>query len=172
MQQQKTNFDLVSDMNEAFGNPKGNPAKIDTQRLRAQMKNVLDEYNEFLEATEKLENCIDSGGEEYYDALNDVRDSIVDIQVFCYGAQHLIGVDANRDMQSVIDGVMTRFCKNEDELEKTKQKFFSKGVTDVYTEGEYPNKILKSGSDQPDAPKGKFLKSVGYSEPVFYDVEH
>ena len=44
------------------------------------------------------------------------------------------------------------------------------GVTDVYFEGEYPTMIMKSASDQPDAPKGKFLKSASYKEPVFYPV--
>src|SRR3546814_4110464 len=31
--------------------------------------------------------------------------------------------------------------------------------------------VMKSGADQPDAPKGKFLKSVSYREPEFYRVD-
>jgi hypothetical protein len=30
--------------------------------------------------------------------------------------------------------------------------------------------VMKSASDQPDAPKGKFLKSASYSEPVLPEV--
>jgi hypothetical protein len=46
-----------------------------------------------------------------------------------------------------------------------------KGVHDVYFEGEYPTMVMKSGSDQPDAPKGKFLKSASYKEPVFLNPQ-
>jgi len=178
-----TNFERVSEMNEAFGNPKGNPAQIDIARIRNQMKSILDEYGEFLQGIDELETITDRIGNdvlprnqeqndlvEYEKILDKVRDAIVDIQVFAYGAQHLMGIDANRDMESVIAGVMTRFCRNEEELQATQEKFAAKGVTETYTVGEFPKMILRSAVDQPDAPKDKFLKSVGYSEPVFYSI--
>lgn len=174
----RTSFQYVSEMNEAFGNPKGKPFDFSNSRIRAQMKNILDEYKEFEEGITLLENyriLVDVYGVPY-DAnvhakiLEKVRDAICDIQVFAMGAQHLIGVDGDRDMASVLDGVMTRFCRTPEELAETRAKFAAKGVTETYTQGEFPKLVLKSAVDQPDAPKDKFLKSVGYTDTVFYPV--
>ena len=82
-----------------------------------------------------------------------------------------MGVDADADMRSVITGVMTRFVKNEADLQATLHKHSLNGITHVRTEGEYPNMIVKSASDQPDAPEGKFLKSASYHEEQLYPVE-
>lgn len=71
------------------------------------------------------------------------------------------------DMRTVITGNMTRFIKDEADLTKTKEKFLAKGVMTFYTQGVYPTMILKSAADYPDAPKGKFLKAVSYTEPQF-----
>ena len=71
------------------------------------------------------------------------------------------------DMKVVVGAVMTRFIKSPEDKIETRYKHAAKGVIDVYFEGEYPTMIMKSASDQPDAPKGKFLKSASYSEPVF-----
>src|SRR3546814_3552414 len=40
--------------------------------------------------------------------LNQARDGLCDINVFSYGAHHMMGIDADRDMSSVVGGVMTR----------------------------------------------------------------
>jgi hypothetical protein len=102
--------------------------------------------------------------------LNAVRDGLVDINVFSYGAHHLMGINADLDMEAVIEGIMSRFIKAPDDKLITIDKHAAKGVTDVYFEGAYPTMVMKSGSDQPDAPKGKFLKSASYKEPVFYKI--
>lgn len=174
----RTSFQYVSEMNEAFGNPKGSPIHFNSLRVRAQMKNILDEYKEFQEAITLLESylmLVDVYGVPYdlkvhSKILEKVRDALCDIQVFTMGAQHLIGVDGDRDMASVLDGVMTRFCRTQEELDETRAKFAAKGVTETYTQGEFPKLVLKSAVDQPDAPKDKFLKSVGYTDTVFYPV--
>jgi hypothetical protein len=70
-------------------------------------------------------------------------------------------------MHTVVDAVFTRFIKDEADKAATIALHAAKGVTDVYFEGEYPKMVMKSASDQPDAPKGKFLKSASYSQPVF-----
>jgi hypothetical protein len=153
----KTSFQAVADMNTAFGNKRGNYANIDWQRLKSQCKNILDEYNELLEAL----------GDE---SPIKVRDALCDIQVFAMGAQHFMGVDGDGDMQDVVDGVMTRFIKSQEDLEKTRAFHWLRGVTETYTEGQFPTMVLKSSCDQPDAPKGKFLKSVSYSDTKFRQV--
>ena len=100
--------------------------------------------------------------------LEQTRDSLCDIHVFGYGAHHLMGIDADRDMTAVVDGVMTRFVKSEGDRQATIAKHAAKGVTDVYFVGEFPTMVMKSARDQPDAPKGKFMKSASYTEPTFY----
>ena len=153
----KTSFQAVSAMNTAFGNKRGNYDSIDWERLKSQCKNILDEYNELLEALEE-KNQIKT------------RDALCDIQVFAMGAQHFMGVDGDNDMKDVVDGVMTRFIKSPEDLENTREFHRLRGVTETYTEGTFPTMVLKSSCDQPDAPKGKFLKSVSYSDTAFRAV--
>lgn len=152
-----TPFQRVAEMNNAFGNPKGNPSNINWSKLTNQCKNILDEYNELLEALDNQD-------------IEAVRDALCDIQVFVNGAQHLIGVDGDADMQAVIDGVMTRFIKDPFDKDATVALHAAKGVTAVYFEGEYPKMVMKSASNQPDAPQGKFLKSASYAATVFPPV--
>lgn len=177
----KTSFQLVADMNTAFGNMKGAVHEVDAQRLLKQCANIFDEYVELLQSfgfkeglfTELRKahraalNHMDCGGLNLN--LEDFRDALCDIQVFDKGAQHLAGVDGDRDMQDVIEGVMSRFIKDEADKAATIALHAAKGVTKVYFEGEYPKMVMKSAEDQPDAPKGKFLKSASYKPTVFRD---
>jgi hypothetical protein len=174
----KTSFQLVSEMNVAFGNPKGDLKNIDWGKVRNQCKNIGDEYLELLEALgadmealETISQINQAMAFPWNPNLEEVRDALCDVQVFATGAQHLMGIDGDRDMQAVIDGVMTRFVKDEADLEATVKMHAAKGIKHVDTEGEYPNMILRSIIDQPDAPKGKFLKSASYKPTQFYSIE-
>lgn len=175
-----TNFQKVSGMNEAFGNKKGDPKNIDIQRVRNQSVNILDEFIELMkaqgldeEALEKLKyarsGITPSSWTDTFD-LDKTRDALCDVNVFSYGAHHLMGIDADRDMDAVVTGVMSRFIKDDEDKRVTSAVHAARGVTMVYFEGEYPAMVMKSLVDQPDAPKGKFMKSASYSEPVFYEV--
>lgn len=150
----KSSFKKVADMNKAFGNPEGNRQAINWDRIESQCKNIFDEYQELMQALAKRD-------------LDAVRDALGDINVFSYGASHLLGVDGDEDLTTIVDAVMTRFIKDDDDYLKTIQLHSAKGVTQVEFSGEYPTMVMKSGCDQPDAPKGKFLKSASYSEPRF-----
>lgn len=155
-------FEMVSRMNQAFGNPKGDPKAINWERIEKQCANIYGEYKELLEALEARD-------------LNAVRDALCDINVFSLGAHHLLGIDANDDMRAVIEGVMTRFCKDKEDYYMTVGKYTLLGV-EFYTEGDFPTLCLKSAKDQTDKlgefyPKGKFLKSASFREPVFSPVE-
>lgn len=174
-----TNFAQVAAMNVAFGNPKGDPTNIDFNRVRKQCLNIPDEVGELFIALgadpEKVKHAVGLLKYVAKEAVNpvdldQVRDSLSDIHVFTYGGHHLMGIDADCDMNAVIEGVMTRFVKNTHDMVATIKIHADKGVTDTYVEGDFPTAILKSGSDQPDAPKGKFLKSASYKEPVFYPI--
>ncbi len=151
-------FSLVSDMNSAFGNPKGDPTNINWKRLEKQIRNILDEYKETMDGVELRDPAA-------------VRDGLCDIMVFTLGAYHFLGLDANADMKTVVDAVYTRFCKDQAELDATMQKYKDLEV-EFYVEGEFPTKCLKSAKDQQDKngdnlPMGKFLKCAFFKEPVF-----
>ena len=178
----KSSFELVADMNTAFGNPKGDYEVTDTERLCKQMLNVIDELGEFFIAAGGNESQIKAAVSNFkqdmaetpilgdFDLLK-ARDAMCDIQVFAMGGQHLMGVDGDADMRAVVAGVMTRFIKNSQDLNDTIAYHAARGVTKVYFEGEFPTMVMKSAEDQPDAPKGKFLKSASFSEPVFPAVK-
>lgn len=174
-----TNFQRVSLMNLAFGNPEGSPKAIDWARIAKQCANIPDELGELLVALGcdriKIRAITDMLKAAMRDAPNPVdpigvRDALCDIHVFAYGAHHMMGIDADADMKAVLDGVMTRFIKDEADKVATFAKHSAAGVTAVYFEGNYPTMVMKSAADQPDAPKGKFLKSASYREPVFPEV--
>lgn len=181
----KTSFERVAAMNEAFGNPRGEVGKVDFVKIFNQSVNIFDEYLELLEALgvknddlmgklkfvhdEVIVNHCQSPFTEV--DVHEARDALCDIQVFGLGAQHMMGVNGDADMQAVVNGVMTRFVKDEADKEATIKMHAAKGVTDVYFEGEFPEMVMKSARDQPDAPKGKFLKSASYSQAVFPDTQ-
>jgi hypothetical protein len=173
-----SNFEMVSIMNEAFRNPKGNPANIDWERIRKQCANIGYEFCELLEGLGVHFSAIDAIRDVLADVsftgkpdLKKVRDALCDVNVFSYGAHHLMGIDADRDMQSVLNALMSRFIKDPIDQEATIAMHAKKGVYSVYFQGDYPTMIMKSGYDQPDAPKGKFLKSASSQQPVFYTPE-
>lgn len=172
----KTNFAQVAAMNTAFGNPQGDAHAINLKRLRKQCLNIADEFGELAVALgadpvlikDAVKNLkwVASLTSETFD-LDKARDALCDIHVFTYGAHHFMGVDADADMRAVVAGVMTRFIKDDEDKAATIAKHAALGVLDVYFEGEYPVMVMKSGSDQPDAPQGKFLKSASYADTVF-----
>jgi hypothetical protein len=173
-----TPFQRVAEMNEAFGNPKGVYEKFDWNDVRNQCKNIFDEYLELLAGLGfdpvSLAVLQDVHGKHHSGNcwthpihILAVRDSLCDIQVFAQGAQHKMGVNGDADMHDVIDGVMTRFIKDEADKQATIAKHAAKGVTQIYFEGEYPKMVMKSAVDQSDAPKGKFLKSASYKDTTF-----
>lgn len=151
-------FKSVSTMNHMFGNPKGDPDNINYTKLTNQASNIFDEYQELQEAI----NAKD---------VTAIRDALCDIMVFALGAYHFIGYDADKDMDVVYQSNMSKFCTNEDELERTKQHYNFLGVK-TYTGGTFPCAWVKSarqqtGEDGKNYPEGKFLKNVNWKEPKF-----
>lgn len=178
----ETSFDRVAHMNEAFFNKAGDPRHINWARIHKQCLNIVDELGELFIAfggdsalvkhsVNQLKTSAIIWDPEQVN-LDEVRDALCDIHVFAYGAHHMMGINADADMKAVVDGVMTRFVKDDADLMKTMRMHSDKGVTEVYTEGEFPTMVLKSAVDQPDAPKGKFLKSASFKNTVFPDYSN
>ena len=158
-------FRLVSDMNTAFSNPRGDPHNIDWVRLRRQVTNIAgehrgDEYKELLDAIDEK-------------SVYRTRDALADILVFTLGAFHFMGYDADVDTAEVVRAVMTRFCRDPAHLAATIEWYAGRGVSDVYYEGEFPRVALKARTEQRNLitgeriSAGKFLKALGYAEPNF-----
>lgn len=170
-------FQEVKEMNAAFGNAEGNkedlvigesgvltaPQAIAWKRLEKQCKNIVAEYKELMDCIEERD-------------IEGVRDALCDINVFSLGAHHLMGHDADADMSEVVGALFSRFCVDQKHLDETSDYYLRKGVHHYY-EGEFPRKCLKSSHDQGlttidgqevwEYPQGKFLKALGYRQPVF-----
>ena len=145
----------VGQMNWAFGNRLYNREDAPWEEYAKRLvKNVLDELIE-------LEKAIATGSFDGY------RDAMCDIQIFTAGEQYRERLDGEDDCKVVLDSLLTRFVKNPGDLAASIAMHNAKGVFDISVEGEYPLVVLRSLSDQPDAPKGKFLKSASYEQPVF-----
>lgn len=186
----KTTFDQVCAMNVAFGNPGGDYNNIDIQRVRNVCKNLLDEYIELVgglygiskDQAKALFKDIHDDHDHILKSLASIqgdkhdplviRDALCDGMVFGCGAQFYLGVNGDDDMRSVIDGLYTRFIKNEADKEATIAKHAAAGVTDVYFLGSYPLMVMKSARDQHEAPKDKFLKSASFKDTVFPKAEY
>ena len=175
-------------LNEAFRNKRGDHMLAqsgDPQTLQSslsQAKNIFHEFCELLVAfgynKKQIEHMRDTFDVDLRMVpmdgsvdLTKIRDSLCDIDVFSIGTHFKLGFSAEEDLNAVVDQVMTRFIKDEADKVATINMHAAKGVKDVYFEGEYPNGVLKSNSDQPDAPAGKFLKSASaQKDPKFVQV--
>lgn len=151
----ESNFQRIVKFNEAIGNESGS---IKWENLEKEADMIQSELNELRLAIAAKD-------------LDGVRDALCDIHVFAYGTHHKLGIDADVDMHKVTEALYTRFCRSQIELMRTIAHHRKKGVIEVFIHGEFPWKYIKSAGDYPDAPKGKFLKSVEYKEPIFDPVE-
>ena len=175
-----SNFTRVSEMNTAFGKPKGNPKSIEWDRIRSQCLNIADELGELFVAlgankanTEFAVGNLKAIATDIREDVDvdGVRDALCDVHVFAYGAHHLMGIDADVDMDTVVTSIFSRFIKDEADLMTTVNMHAAKGVTTISFGGTYPKMVMYSAKDQPDAPKGKFLKSASYKQPSFYSID-
>ena len=152
----------VIDMNEAFGNFSGDRLNPNWEALSNQSKNILDEYNELFDDGINPKD------------MKEFRDAICDILVFTMGAAHMSGMDLEADMKMVFDSNMSKFCANEKDLTDTINKYvFDIGI-EIYVDGEFPRKRVKSAKEQTGLDgkiyqANKMLKSVSFKPPVFED---
>lgn len=156
-------FKDVSELNVAFGNPKGDPLNPKWDRLEAQAKNILDEYNELMQDGIAKKD------------INAVRDAICDILVFTLGLGHMAGVPVEADMAAVDKSNRSKFCANEDQVRATVAKYDALGV-ETYVDGEFPMKRVKSakeqvGNDGKCYQAYKMLKCVTFVEPMFASLD-
>jgi len=150
-----TNYEKVVIFNKAIGNnARKKNETITWELLEKESKMIQSEVDELNEAIKNKD-------------INGVKDALCDIHVFAYGTHFKLGYNADEDMNTVIDALYSRFCKTPEDLQATIEHHKQRGVDSVTVHGEYPFVYIKSAGDYPDAPTGKFLKSVNYCEPKF-----
>lgn len=152
-----TNFSNVAHLNNVFGNPQGDPSKPNWGAIEKQLHLIKEEVKEFSEAVEA-------------DNWKKMRDAVSDILVVTYGMAHIMGIDADADMQAVQDSNMSKLCTNSDEVQETLRYYYEEVGIKVFAEGLLPEVAIKSsenqtGTDGKFYPKGKFLKNTSWHEP-------
>lgn len=150
---QKTNFELVSELNTNFGNAWGDGSGMGTQ-----LDLIREEYEETKEAFHqgsKIALC----------------DGLGDLLVVTYGAFHKAGVDANVIMLIIDHCNNSKFCQSEEDVEKTLDLYQKKGLN-LLSVGTSPNGfqyVYMNATDYDEDgkkyPQGKFLKNHGWLEP-------
>lgn len=156
--QTKNPFTLISAMNSAFGNKMGDINNPNWEAIDRQMKIIESEFNELRDAVAARDMRL-------------IRDGVGDVTVTNLGLAHIVGFDHDADQVRIFESNMSKFCANDSELHASMQKYAGIGV-EVYAEGEFPQKCLKSAKDQTGTngefyKKGKFLKGINFKEPVF-----
>lgn len=149
----------VGQMNEAFGNERGNPGEVNWEAVDRQMAIIESEFNELKEGvmTRTLHGA------------KGIRDGVADVQVTAIGMAHIIGFDSDKDMLEVYNSNMSKLCVTQEELVATQKKYADIGVV-TYVGGELPRAFVKSALDQTGSngefyKKGKFLKGINFKEP-------
>lgn len=155
----QTPFQLVTAMSLAFSNPQGDPLNSNWDKCAAQAKGVEKELKEFRDGI-LTQN------------LPDTRDALCDIMVYCLGAYHALGLDADADMENVVDCLFSRLCATREKLTETVEYYTRTVGIKVYCEGAFPQMTVKSMEDQTGTNgeqyhKSQFLKARGYRTPVF-----
>lgn len=108
--------------------------------------------------------------------IHETRDGIGDVLFTVYGLAHRLGLNALEDLQSVISSNWSKFDTTEEDAEKTKHKYLAWGVESEVRRyamsSSFHYYVLVSafdqkGTDGKNYPKGKYLKSWRFQEPVF-----
>lgn len=168
----KTNFELVSRVNDVAGNLPVNEwcASIDSQ-----MKIIgatFDAEGKF-ELAGELKEMVDGWQEKNFRELIDgAADSLVTI----YGLFHRVGVDADAVMAEVCASLMTRFDLTAEDQVKTAAKYKAMGIDTIclevlydgvmyyVTKSAYDQVITKADGKIEKFPKNKFLKSYQFRD--------
>lgn len=159
-----TTFEKVTQLNLAFANPKGDKHNPDWDYIEGQVKLVIEEAEEMMQAVR------DRNFTELMDAQGDMT-TVND------GVAHKGGFDGNAVYNEVHRSNMSKLCANENEAMATIDYYVSLGIPrdHLFTAGDYPMVAIKVGKDstfvqdgkEKFAPAGKFLKNISWREPDF-----
>lgn len=177
----QTTFEKVAQLNEAFGNPKGDLSNPNVKAIRKQAMLCLEEVIEMVEAAHPGKKIMwgwnpEHDGKAGVDLVG-LLDAQGDLTTVNDGVAHVAGFDGNDVYQAVHVSNMSKFiCREEDKV-KALSYYYDIGFQpdDLYLSGEYPFKCIKVKRDiklnGKFYPEGKFLKNmVTFKEPDFSHV--
>ncbi|QZI90483.1 hypothetical protein MYOV003v1_p0159 [Vibrio phage 207E48.1] len=163
----KSSFEKVSELNTLFGNRKGDLSEPDWGYIKGQVKLVIEEAEEMMEAVENRDIVELMYAQGDMTTVND-------------GVAHKAGFNSNTVYDIVHASNMTKLCRNSDEADETLAYYHGLGIPvgNLEIQGEYPQAAVKvvidshyrEGGKEKYAPVGKFLKNVCWEEPDFTPV--
>lgn len=155
-----TNFKHAATVNALVGNE----TNSGWEAADHQLKIIRSEWEELSEGVETRD-------------LHETRDGIADVLFTVYGLAHRLGLDADGDYDDMMTSQWSKFDTTEDDALLTQQKYVDKGMAVVTVDRFHPEtgeilRVTLSSMDQLDdkgrfCPKGKWLKSHRFMEPVF-----
>ncbi|AIX13100.1 nucleoside triphosphate pyrophosphohydrolase [Erwinia phage phiEa2809] len=181
----KTTFQKVSELNEAFGNPKGDILQPDVAAIRKQAYLVLEEAVELMEAAHPGAGIIwewdltrEAPEEIPFEVdMEQILDAQGDITTVNDGMGHIAGFDGDRVLGKVDDSNRTKFIPDAESVAPALQYYYTMGFKphQLYIHGEFPLACIKVSEDcvvgGKKYPAGKFLKNMKtFIEPDFSDI--
>ena len=134
--------------------------------IEQQLKVITGKFRELCEAVDARD-------------IESLRDAVAGLLVTAYGMPSVIGYDADADMLAVTSSLLSRFDSTPDAATATRAKYEALGVrtftrtTEVNGQTYYVtlSSVDQIGTDQEFYPAGKFLKAVGFSQPVLPAID-
>lgn len=173
----QTTFEKVAQLNEGFGNPKGDLSNPNVKAIRKQALLCLEEAIEMVEAAHpgvkvhwEVTGDANNTGVDFI-ALMDAQGDLTTVND---GVAHIAGFDGNACYDLVHESNMSKFIGSEGDKIKALAYYYEQGFQpdDLYLHGNYPTMCIKVRRDiklnGKFYPEGKFLKNmVTFKEPDF-----
>lgn len=178
----QTTFEKVAQLNEGFGNPKGDLSNPNVKAIRKQAMLCLEEAIEMVEAAHPgMQVVWDLKRGKYQPDLSEdaidlqgIMDAQGDLTTVNDGVAHIAGFDGNACYDLVHESNMSKFIGSEGDKIKALAYYYERGFQpdDLYLHGNYPTMCIKVRRDIKLNGKfyseGKFLKNmVTFKEPDF-----
>lgn len=176
----KTTFEKVTELNLAFGNPKGDLSNPDVKAIRKQALLCLEEAIEMVEAAHpgmKVVWDLNGHTDETSIDMPGIMDAQGDLTTVNDGVAHVAGFDGNACYDLVHESNLSKFISNEGDKIKALAYYYDIGFQpdDLYLHGNYPTMCIKVKREirlnGKLYPEGKFLKNmVTFKEPDFSNI--
>jgi len=162
MSHDHSNFEVCRQINALAGNT----LQHNLETAKHQFKIISGEFNE-------MTDHINEGD------LEKLRDDIANVLFTTYGLAARLGFPADQDFKEVCRSNFTKFDKTEEDAKLTKAKYLEIGIETYYV-GRPREDVLvyvtysakdQVGTDGKSYPKGKWLKSIHFEEPVFTPLQ-
>lgn len=153
-------------INAAIGNPRNDI--VDWEVMEKQLTIIRDEFNELIASVQRRN-------------YNELRDGINDARFTVDGAAWRMGIDVDVDFDALMTSQMSKFDTTVEDALISQRTYADKGVVTEW----HAMKLFGTGQDYyvqisaidqvvagKNYPKGKFLKSYQFKEPVYLVPEN